>query len=202
MKHYSVWLAAIAVLFFCQNAQAQTNSSEVDRLSFSEQRYRHSRTLALTLGGYALANIAVSSLAMGQTSGEARYAHQMNVYWNAVNAGIAGLGLLGLRKQHPATETLGEAIRQHEAIKRTLLFNTGLDVAYIAGGLYLTERANSHPDEADRLRGFGKTVMVQGAFLLVFDAANYLIFSKRGDAQQVRLIGSGPLGVGIAVTLR
>jgi hypothetical protein len=182
-----------------QATHAQLIMPNTDRFAFSQQRQQHTRILGLSLGGYALANMAVSGIAMGQTEGETRYAHQMNLYWNAVNLGIAGLGLLGLRKQHPETETLGEAIRQHERIKRTLLFNAGLDVAYVAGGLYLTERANTQPDKADRLRGYGKTVMIQGAFLLVFDAVNYLVFKKRGDAQQVRLIGQGPVGVGVAI---
>lgn len=173
-----------------------------ERLQFSQERYNHTRTLGLTLGGYALANMAVSSIALTKTQGETKYFHQMNVYWNAVNLGIAGVGLLGLRRQNPETETLGEAVQKHEAIKRTLLFNAGLDVAYIAGGLYLTERAKTHPDQADRLRGYGKAVMVQGAFLLAFDVVNYFIFSKRGDPQQMQLIGQAPIGMGVRIPIR
>lgn len=173
-----------------------------ERLRFSQERYAHTRTLGLTLGGYALANLAVSGIAVDKSTGETKYIHQMNLYWNAVNLGIAGLGLLGLRKQHPESETLGEAVQKHNAMKQTLLFNAGLDVAYIAGGLYLTERANSHPDQADKLRGYGKAVMAQGAFLLAFDVVNYLIFKKRGDPQQVQLIGQTPLGIGVTIPIR
>ncbi|XWW45737.1 hypothetical protein JYG30_23970 [Fibrella sp. USSR17] len=183
--------------------QAQsTPVSPSDRLQFSQERYTHTRTLGLTLGGYALANLAVSGVAIGRTSGETKYIHQMNLYWNAVNLGIAGLGLLGLRKQRPDSETLGEAVQKQESIKRTLLFNAGLDIAYIAGGLYLTERANSRPDQADKLRGYGKAVMAQGAFLLAFDVVNYLIFKKRGDPQQLQLIGQSPMGVGVTIPIR
>lgn len=176
--------------------------SNADRLQFSQERYNHTRTLGVSLGGYALANLAVSGIAIGKTTGETRYVHQMNLYWNAVNLGIAGLGLLGLRKQHPASETLGEAVQKQQSMKQTLLFNAGLDVAYIAGGLYLTERANSHPDQADKLRGYGKAVMAQGAFLLAFDVINYLIFKKRGDPQQIQLIGQTPLGLGVTIPIR
>lgn len=177
-------------------------ASAAERLQFSQDRYNHTRTLGLTLGSYALANLAVSGVAIGQSSGETKYIHQMNLYWNAVNLGIAGLGLLGLRKQHPESETLGEAVQKHNSMKQTLLFNAGLDVAYIAGGLYLTERANSHPDQADKLRGYGKTVMAQGAFLLAFDVVNYLVFKRRGDPQQIQLIGQSPMGVGITIPIR
>ncbi|WP_375445395.1 DUF6992 family protein [uncultured Fibrella sp.] len=102
-------------------------ASAAERLQFSQDRYNHTRTLGLTLGGYALANLAVSGVAIGQSSGETKYIHQMNLYWNAVNLGIAGLGLLGLRKQHPESETLGEAVQKHNSMKQTLLFNAGLD---------------------------------------------------------------------------
>ena len=203
MTPFRAALYALGTALLGPAAHAQTPlANPADRLQFSQERYNHTRTLGLTLGGYALANMAVSGIALSQTSGEAKYFHQMNVYWNAVNLGIAGVGLLGLRKQNPAAETLGEAVRKHEAVKRTLLFNAGLDVAYIAGGLYLTERAKSHPDQADRLRGYGKAVMVQGAFLLAFDVVNYIIFSKRGDPQQLELIGQAPLGLGVRIPIR
>lgn len=196
-------LYALGATLFGPVAHAQTPAPlTTERLQFSQERYNHTRTLGLSLGGYALANMAVSGIAVGQTQGEAKYFHQMNLYWNAVNLGIAGVGLLGLRKQNPDTETLGEAVQKHEAMKRTLLFNAGLDVAYIAGGLYLTERANSHPDQADKLRGYGKAVMVQGAFLLAFDVVNYFIFKKRGDPQQLELIGQAPLGMGVRIPIR
>lgn len=181
---------------------AQRATPPVQLREFSEQRIRHQKTLGLALGGYALANIAVGSLAAGQTSGETKYFHQMNVYWNLFNLGIAGAGLLGSRKKRAGDETLGEAIRQHQNMKQVLLFNAGLDVAYIVGGAYLRERATSRPDKADQLRGYGKSVMLQGGFLLAFDAVNYLIFNNRGDKQQLRLISAGPLGVGLALPIK
>ncbi len=196
----SLLLAAGSVLLghavHAQGAAPQT----ADLRDFSQQRYNHTKTLGLSLGGYALANIAVSGIALGSATGETKYFHQMNVYWNLVNLGIAGVGLLGLRKQNPQTETLADAVRQHESIKRTLAFNAGLDVAYIVGGLYLNNYGNDHPDKSDKFRGYGKAVIAQGGFLLVFDAVNYLIFSKQGDTKQFKLIGQGPMGVGMQMT--
>ena len=202
MIHVRSLFYVLGAVLLGPSVRAQTATAGGERLQFSQQRYNHTRTLGLSLGGYALANLAVSGLAVGNTTGEAHYAHQMNLYWNAVNLGIAGVGLLGLRKQHPATESLSDAVQQHQAIKQTLLFNAGLDVAYIAGGLYLTERANSHPDQADKLRGYGKAVMAQGAFLLAFDMVNYLIFKHRGDPQQIQLIGQTPVGMGVRIPIR
>ncbi len=183
-------------------AMAQRATPSVELRDFSEQRIRHQKTLGLTLGGYALANIAVGSIAAGQTSGETKYFHRMNVYWNLFNLGIAGAGLLGSRKRSADGETLGEAIKQHQNMKQVLLFNAGLDVAYIVGGAYLRERATNKPDKRDQLQGYGKSVMVQGGFLFAFDVVNYLIFKNRGDKQQFRLVSGGPMGVGLVLPIK
>lgn len=183
-------------------AQAQRATPSPELRDFSEQRIRHQKTLGLTLGGYALANIAVGSLAAGQASGEDKYFHRMNVYWNLVNLGIAGVGLLGSLKAKAGDETLAQAVQRHESMKQILLLNAGLDVAYVIGGAYLRERSHAHPDKRDQLLGYGKSVMLQGGFLLAFDLVNYFVFKSRGDKQEMRLISNGPLGVGLAIPLK
>ncbi len=74
----------------------------------------------------------------------------MSGAWGVINAGIALAGLLG---PEPA---LGD-------LKTILLVNGGLDVLYIAGGIYLLTRPEA------MWRGSGVAVIVQGTFLLVFD---------------------------------
>ncbi|GAB3643611.1 DUF6992 family protein [Spirosoma arcticum] len=195
-----LYTAGSLLLSTVATAQRVTPSAELR--DFSEQRIWHQKVLGLALGGYALATIAVGSIAAKQSTGEARYFHRMNVYWNLFNLGIAGAGLLGSRKRNADGETLGEAIKQHQNMKQVLLFNAGLDVAYVVGGAYLRERAGNKPDKADQLRGYGKSVMVQGGFLFAFDVVNYFIFKNRGDNQQLRLVSAGPLGVGVALPIR
>ncbi len=185
-----------------QRATAPTGWSQAELRDFSEGRIRHQRTLGLALGGYALANIAVGGLAAGKTTGETTYFHRMNVYWNLVNLGIAGVGLLGSRKRTAGDESLADAVRQHETMKQVLLLNAGLDVAYVVGGAYLRERANSRPDKADQLRGYGTSVLVQGGFLLAFDLVNYALFKRRGDRQERLLLSAGPNGVGLMLPIQ
>jgi hypothetical protein len=189
-------------LLLGQVAQAQPVTPATELREFSDQRIRHQKILGLTLGGYSLGNIALGSVMASRTSGETRYFHQMNVYWNLINFGIAGAGLLGSRKRNSNGETLAQAIRQHQTMKQVLLFNAGLDVAYIVGGAYLLERSVTRPDRADQLRGYGKSVMVQGGFLLAFDMVNYLIFKNRGDNQQEQLLRVTPSGVGVVLPIR
>ncbi|WP_460977568.1 DUF6992 family protein [Spirosoma knui] len=179
---------------------AQRATPAADLRQFSEQRIRHQKTLGLTLGSYALVNIGVGAIAAGQTTGETKYFHRMNLYWNLVNLGIAGLGLLGSRKS--ADETLSQAVRQHENFKQVLLVNAGLDVAYVLGGAYLQERAKNSPAQADQLRGYGKSIMLQGGFLLAFDLVNYFIVKNRGDKQEMQLISASPMGLGVAIPIK
>lgn len=183
-------------------ATAQRVMPSTNLRDFSEQRIRHQKTLGLALGSYALANIAVGSIAAAKSTGETTYFHRMNVYWNLFNLGIAGAGLLGSRQRNTDGETLGEAIRQHQNMKQVLLFNAGLDVAYVVSGAYLLERGDRKPDKRDQLRGYGKSVMLQGGFLFAFDLVNYFIFKSRGDKQQFRLVSTGPIGVGVVLPIR
>ncbi|GAB3989293.1 hypothetical protein GCM10028807_13880 [Spirosoma daeguense] len=184
------------------SAQGQRSTQATELQNFSIQRIRHQKTIGLSLGGYALANVAIGSIAAAQTSGESKYFHKMNVYWNLVNLGIAGAGLLATRKRNADSESLSEAVRQHENMKQILLINAGLDVAYIVGGAYLREKAINKPDRADQFRGYGTSIMVQGAFLLAFDVVNYLIFKRRGDKQEKRLLSVSSSGIGITVPIR
>ena len=195
-------LLAAGSLLLGNAATAQRTTPSPELRAFSEQRIKHQKTLGLALGSYAVANIAIGAIAAGQTSGETKEFHKMNVYWNLFNLGIAGAGLLGSRKRNTDTETLADAVRQHENMKQILLVNAGLDVAYIVGGGYLRERANSHPDNADQLRGYGKSIMFQGGFLLAFDLVNYFIFKSRGDKQEKFLLSATSNGVGLVMPIR
>lgn len=108
--------------------------------------------------------------------------HQMNAGWNIVNAALAVPSLLGARSRlaDPPALTLSEAILEQNALEDTLLFNAGIDFAYIATGFYLTERARRGEPNAAQLEGFGWSLMLQGGFLLVFDLATYFALRDVG----------------------
>ncbi|WP_232822401.1 DUF6992 family protein [Thermus sediminis] len=75
--------------------------------------------------------------------------------WGLVDGAIAFAAWLG-----------GGAER--EALRRLLLLNAGLDLGYLALGLFLLSRREA------RLRGFGAAILVQGGFLLLFDLGHAL----------------------------
>lgn len=135
----------------------------------------HQQKGMLVLGGWAVANILSGSIYAGKTEGAQRYFHQMNIGWNAVNLGIAALGYYQAVTADPDTWSLAESIRRNYNLEKILLLNTGLDLAYMAGGFWMQEKAKSATEYPERLKGFGRSLVLQGAFLLVFDIASFAI---------------------------
>ncbi|MFW6020014.1 MAG: DUF6992 family protein [Bacteroidales bacterium] len=122
------------------------------------------------LGGWAVTNILGSGYMMSRTSNWHFRFHQMNVFWNVVNLGIATGSYFGQNEVH--TNGL-EVYKQHADFSKILLFNAGLDLAYMATGLYMQERAKNVSKRKDMLKGYGKSIVLQGGFLLLFDAVLY-----------------------------
>ena len=167
-------------------------------LEFNQTTIDHQRTAMFALGGWALLNIGGGLALQGSSSGATKEFHRMNALWHTVNLGIAGVGYLSLMKADAAGWDLATGLAKHHSFARILLFNTGLDVGYVLGGLYLTERAKRPDVNADQLRGFGNSIMLQGAFLFAFDMVNYPIVTGR-DADLPLRLGATTEGLGLTL---
>ena len=141
---------------------------------FNQNRLDRQRNAMIVLGTWAVGNIAAGSILQANRTGEDQYFHRMNAYWNGVNLILAGSGLYTALTTDPGGFDLAESIVQQQRIEKILLFNAGLDVGYMLGGAYLMERAR-RPDQEqpERLRGFGRSIVLQGAFLFAFDLGAY-----------------------------
>lgn len=138
----------------------------------NEIKYR--KTGMTVLGSWAVLNIGTGMALRGNAQGSERYFHDMNAIWNGVNLGIAAFGYFNAVNLQKPSNGL-EMYQIQNSLDKTLLFNAGVDFAYIATGLYLNERANRGGENAERFRGYGRSIILQGAFLLVFDAAMVLL---------------------------
>jgi hypothetical protein len=91
------------------------------------------------------------------------------VAWGAIDGAIAWFGMRDHRRKR---RTLGARNAEWHAevvkVRRILLLNVWLDVGYVTVGLLIA----SFGAEGVRL-GHGLGVIVQGAFLLAFDAFHY-----------------------------
>lgn len=159
----------LLIIAFFPAFMALSQASEQD--SLARQRIQLVQNNMYVLGAWASANIIQGTISASNTQGSEKAFHQMNAYWNTVNFAIAGVGLLGIRKQMKKEYGLASNLKEQQKLEKILLVNSGLDLAYIATGLYLKEkgiRLNNTRNE-----GFGNSLVLQGAFLLVFDLIQY-----------------------------
>ena len=184
------WLVFGVLMLFCTCVPAQNLPEGGELLQL--ERLSHERRALYTLGGWALGNIALGLALRARTDGVDRRFHEMNAIWNVVNLGIAGFGLYSALREPLVADVL-TAFGSDLKFQKVLLFNAGLDVGYLLGGLYLTERSRREGVDRDQLLGYGRAVMLQGGFLLVFDLINYFIANGRTDGYHavLALVGDG-----------
>lgn len=168
-------------------------AQENDLKAFNERKDRISKRSMYALGGWAVGNFAVSGAMVGYSSGPDRHFHQMNIYWNVVNLGLAGLGILGSRKE--SNRNALETINTLHNSEKIYLLNAGLDVGYIFGGLYMTELAHRTPNRYDQLTGFGQSIVLQGSFLLVLDTVMYFIYKSQRKNKLQPILENMDLGL-------
>jgi hypothetical protein len=166
-------LILIGLLFFTAPVFAQQEINNVNH-----QRNEINLMGMKILGGWALANMAVGSVAYFKTSGKNKYFYQMNVFWNIANIGLATAGYFGAKADLNQQLSLARSIHDQHKIEKILLLNAGLDVGYMATGLFLNERGKNK--SSDRLKGYGNSLLLQGAFLLIFDSSMYAIHTQNG----------------------
>jgi hypothetical protein len=164
----------LLIIGFCplwMQAQAQ---DELE--TFNRQRLKIQKSGMTVLGVWAVGNIATGIAGASLTDGATAEFYKMNAMWNGVNLLLAVPGYIGARKGSPLL-TFRQTWKQQAGTEKIFLANAALDVAYMAGGLYLHERGRQQTNSAraDQLRGFGNAIVLQGGFLLVFDTAMYLL---------------------------
>ncbi len=159
-------------------------------LQINDLRLEKQRIGMLVLGSWAVGNMATGAILVGQRKGEDRYFHLMNIGWNAVNLGLATVGYLNAIHADPSSFDIATTITQQYNIEKILLLNTGLDVGYMLGGLYLMERSKNNNKNPERLKGFGKSIVLQGGFLFAFDLAFYFVHANTRSAEWQQLLSS------------
>lgn len=167
---------------------------------FEDTKAEINRTGMLVLGGWAIANIVSGTTLAFTTQGETKYFNQFNALWNTVNLGLA---LNGLLNTGPDSLSLFNSVTGHQTLQNIFVLNAGLDLAYIATGFFLKEKAKNS-EKKEILTGYGNSLLVQGAFLLVFDAAMYFIHQNNANVTLYPLLGTltqPGVGIGMRVGL-
>jgi hypothetical protein len=118
--------------------------------------------------GWSVGNLVTGGVGAALTDDPELRAFALgNAAWNTVNLGIAVGSLASLPRTRARTDP-DEIARGARSLENALLVNGGLDLAYLGGGVALLA-VGKHRGRDD-LRGYGESLLVQGAFLLAFDS--------------------------------
>ena len=171
--------------------------------SFEHERNSINKTGMIVLGSWAVGNILIGAYGNYKTSGDTKYFHQFNAMWNVVNLGIAAFGYFNAAGSDPNSMTATQILNEYNSLQNFRLLNAGLDVAYMVTGMYLKERAKNSPNP-ERLRGYGKSLLLQGGFLLAFDVALFFIHQNNASVNlypHLESLLNGGAGIGVRLSL-
>jgi hypothetical protein len=166
------------------------------------ERIDITRNYMTALGAWGLLNVVQGSISATNTVGPEHYFHQMSAYFNTVNVGIAVAGFLGIKKQLLKSNTSATEIQAQRKIQKILLINSALDVGYFATGILL--RNNGIKNLNPKTQGYGGSIMLQGAFLLVYDLLQYGAHHKNSKrlGQKIGIWSLGPTPSGMGLSYR
>ena len=163
------------ILLFCVLFLVMQSEAQTDVESFYMKSQKNNNTGMFVLGSWAILNIASGAWGMSAKSGSTKYFYQMNLFWNTVNLGIAGVALASGYLTDVSALSHAEMIDKHLTTEKVLLINAGLDVLYMAGGAFMVSKSKNSTKRPDLLKGYGQSLLLQGGFLLVFDGIMYMV---------------------------
>ncbi len=192
MKKTTLFLLLLVSLSLAHSSFAQTQE---ELITFNKERLKMQKTAMGVLGIWAVGNITTGIIGYQSTEGSVAQLHKMNAIWNGINLALAVPGYIGAAKGKydlPFRKTY----KEQQGVEKTFLFNAGLDVAYIMGGLYLTEKAQNQTDikKHDMNLGYGNSIMFQGAFLMLLDATMYAVHTSHGNRKLSKYLDKVTIG--------
>ena len=161
--------AAILTLLFVLFSISLVFSQEIGAIDFYTKSNQINTSGMYVLGGWAVANIAGGAIGWANSTGSTKYFHQMNLFWNTVNLGIAGFALYNSFNTDISMLSPDEMLAKHVKTENLYLINAGLDVVYIGTGFLLKHLSVSNIKRQDLLKGYGNSIILQGGFLMIFD---------------------------------
>jgi len=176
------------------NADTPRSNADLLRLDGSalwqqyEQRQQQMERNKYILLGWGVANM-ISGAAMLGT--ENRDFGVMNASWGAINTGIALFALRSASQKYPNEYSHWDILRDEQQFNRIVALNTGLDVGYMIAGYAMMREGRD-----TMIRQYGTSVLVQGAFLFVYD-----LFLMVESTRYLNRISVEPFSMGMTLRL-
>ena len=177
-------MAAVGALLLLLCLAAPPGPDEAARVQFHEQRVRTQLAGMGLVTGWAAVNIVGGVAGNFAADGEVKYFHQMNALWNTVNLTIGAIGLHNARRDRVRERGLSFAAQRERASRTQAVYsiNVALDVLDLMTGATTLELGRVH--QRPRLVGYGASILLQGGFLLAFDAL--MIAAHGANLRRVR----------------
>jgi hypothetical protein len=177
-------LKVVAFTILVVDLEAQ----HADPLSdFTQKSYKLNHKGMVVLTTWSSVNILSGSGYFISKDPTEKYFYAMNAGWGIINLGIALPGLLAKPKVFSAKYKVLESQTKTEKI---FLANAMLDIAYVTGGVLLNEMSKNQAN-ADRkamFKGFGQSIILQGAGLFAFDLGMIIVNNKTRKKHLNKLI--------------
>jgi hypothetical protein len=165
----------LILIFFCAHAFAQDSLK-----NFTTARINTTSSGMGVLMGWGALNLGTGAIGWANsTTPESRYFFKMNSIWGVVNFGTGLLSYGALQKERKKHYTAAETLREQERIQKVFLINGAFDIAYLGVGAYLKLAGDSR--HSPIMKGYGESVLIQGAFLLIFDDLMYHAEKNNGS---------------------
>ena len=191
---------SFCLLFVCISLFGQTDALT----QFNTERLHVNKVGMMVLTGWAVGNIGVNAFLTRNASGSDGHFYRMNIYWNLVNLALAIPGLRHSIITDPSALSLAETVNEYNQMGKIVLVNAGLDIAYITSGFLMKEMAKSRENKRNILDGYGRSLILQGGFLLVFDAVLFTALQLKNKGLTKILESVQPAmnggGVGLGLT--
>jgi hypothetical protein len=143
-----------------------TNQSSLDL--WNRQKYEDDKLSMKILTSWGLISTVGGGMLM---LGDHTDFGLMTASWGIINA---ALGINALYFSQNQEHTYEVILRDEILFNRIIAINSALNVSYILGGLAL-----NYLNDSPRLNNYGNAIIIQGAFLLVFDSVLLINSSRR-----------------------
>lgn len=170
MKRLTFTLFSIS-LFFLSQAQNMEVFNQ-----YNHELNTYNRNGMIALGSWGVGNIIVGTAgALTTKPGSLMFNfHLMNASWNVVNLAIAAPAYFGARKRLGKRYDIPGSFKLQRQQETLYAINMAADVLYVGSGVFLQEFGNRYePKVNDAFKGLGYSLILQGGFLLVFDAVMF-----------------------------
>ena len=167
---------------------------------YNAEKNKISKRGMVTLGCWGLASAASGGIGWAASNDpEMQAFHQMNMVWGVVNLGLAIPSYIGAAKDDPSAMDARQSYTAQIKKEKLFLANTAFDFVYITSGFFMRERAKWDAANAERLRGWGNSFIIQGSFLFALDFAMTMIHNKHRKIKFESMINisATPYGLGL-----